>query len=138
MIRSLLAALLLIAVGPAALAQTAQPSANLTISWTHPTVNTDGSPIPATGAAALVKTQVWITASATPPAAGVAPTAEVTPLGTATVQTVVADYGAKLFVFLKDCNTVNCGVFSVPVSKDMPPAPTPGVPTSVTLTIVLK
>lgn len=107
-------------------------AATATINWTAPTAAVDGSAL--TGQQAITSYQVWLSTSTIPGTTTSTPTVTITGTATTTTQTVTAAPGATLFARVKACNSVDCSDFSVESTKQLP-LNTPGVPTSVTITL---
>jgi len=120
-----------------AYAQTA--TASVVLKYTMPTVNTDGTTIPATGPNSLAKVQVWL--SLTPWATDVdvsgPPTSEAAP-GTTSTSQFAASVGDTVYARVKVCNLAgNCGPTSNQASGVVKAA-TPGSATMNTVEITLK
>lgn len=110
---------MLLAAGPAL-------AANLVVSWTNPTTNTDGTPIPVTGAGSLTGTRVeWGTCSGT--AFGIKSGEVTAPAGvsTATITNVgPGTWCARAF----SRNTYGTESVASNVASKIVPAPVPNPP----------
>ncbi len=110
-------------------------AANITVSWVLPTQATDGTPL--TGAQALSSVQVFLALAPIADNSTAAPTATLTATATTTNQVITASAGQTIYARIKVCNSGGCSVFSNQASKLVPVA-VPGVPTNVTITLVLE
>lgn len=131
MMFALLGALLFVGV---AQAQTAQGFA--TISWTLPTLDTNGQPL--TGANALTSVQLFISPTSIASGSAMAPSVTLPSAG----GTIPPNYtytgvsGSTIFVRAKACNAAGCSVLSTQASAVLPfPSAPPAPPTSVTITL---
>lgn len=114
----------------------AQVPATVTLNWTLPTTNTDGTAIPATGANALAKVEGWISTSAIPASPTTAATFTLTPAGVTTTQTVSVPAGSTVRTRLRACN--NAGLCSVLTNEVSTVAPgQPGTISNVAIQITL-
>lgn len=104
------------------------------IDWTLPTQAVDGSAL--TGNQALTKVQVWVASATIPLTTSAVPTVELGPGVTSTSQTITIPAGGAAFVRLKACNAGGCSAFTNEVSVPVPVA-VPGLPTTVTIKIVV-
>lgn len=134
--RFLLALLAALAFVPAN-AQTVPGSVNL--NWTLPTTGctvgvTPCDSKPLTGSSALTSVQVFVSGSPILDTSTMIPTATLAPGATTGQVTMSVTNGSTLYARIKACNTT-CGPFSAQVSKLISLDITPGVPTSVTITI---
>jgi hypothetical protein len=109
----------------------AQTARSVTISWSAPTLATDGTPL--TGTQSLTKYQVFLSTTSIPVTSSMAPTVEVQG-SLQTVQSFNVPVGGTLFVRVKACNLQACSDFSNEVSKPFP-ATGPNPPTNVTVTL---
>lgn len=110
--------------------------ATITVTWTLPTLNTDGSAIPATGGDALAKVEGWISTAVIPNVPTTAPTFTVTPAGTTTVQTVTVAPGATVRVRIRAVNNSNAASDLTNEVTVVAPAK-PGLPTNVKIQIAI-
>lgn len=111
------------------IAHAAQP--NVTVSWSAPTLATDGSSL--TGAQAITKYEVFIATASIPDNVTGTPTATVTS-GTTTTQPITASPGATIFARVRACNAAGCSVLTTEASKVLP-LNSPIPPTNVTITL---
>ncbi len=107
-------------------------AAEVTVGWALPTTATDGTAL--TGAQALTSVQVFLATSAN--ANMTTPTATLTATSTTTTQTFSASPGQTIYARVKACNSAGCSAYSAEVAKPVP-VTVPGVPTSVTITLVI-
>jgi hypothetical protein len=115
---------------------TAQVPATVSLNWTLPTQNTDGSAIPSTGANALAKVEGWIATTAIPASPTTPATFTLTPAGVTTTQTVSVAAGSTVRARVRTCN--NAGLCSVLTNEVTVVAPgQPGTITNVTIQITL-
>lgn len=123
----------LLTAGSLAHAQTVPAVANL--SWTLPTQNSDGTPIPASGANSLVRVEGFLSAAVIAAVPAGTPTFTLTPIVTTTSQTFPIAAGGTVHVRLRVCNAALCSDLSNEVTILAPGKP--GVPTNVTISITL-
>jgi hypothetical protein len=115
---------------------TAQVPASVTLNWTLPATNTDGTTIPASGANALAKVEGWISTTTIPSSPTTAATFTLIPAGVTTTQTVSVPAGSTVRARLRACN--NAGLCSVLTNEVTVVAPgQPGSITNVTIAITL-
>ena len=129
-----LLALFALTVASLAYAQTVPGSATLT--WTNPTTSVDG--VPLTGANALTGIEVhWATAPIAD--TDLTRTAQVTLTGTAqtTQQTIQVTNGSTLYFRVRAVRGTEKSGYSNQASKLIALSTVPGVPTSLTVTIVI-
>lgn len=115
------------------------PTASVVVKYTMPTVNTDGTSIPATGPNSLAKVQVWLSLTPWAVDADVSgpPTSEAAP-GTSSTSQFSASVGDTVYARVKVCNVAgNCGPASNQASGVVKAA-TPGAATMNTVEITLK
>ena len=134
----LLAALALLCLGFAAHAQTV--TGKLDLSWQLPTTGCtvgvtpcDNSPL--TGTSALTAVNVYISTSPIPDNSTMAPTLALGPAVTTATHTMQVTNGATLYARVRAINSAGASGFSNQVSKLITLPVTPGVPTSVTITL---
>ncbi len=134
----LLSGLLVVAVALAAIlfamgasAQAVPGSAAL--SWTLPTTSVDG--VALTGTNALTGIEVYIATSPIADTSSAAPTLTLSGSATSATHTMQVTNGATLYARLKAVNASGKSAFSNQVSKVVQLSTTPGVPTSVTITL---
>lgn len=118
-------------------AQTA--AADVTINYTLPTTNTDGTAIPATGPNSIAKVRFFLSTSSVPAdLSGLTPTLEAPPGSTNTVSGFSAAVGDVIHIRAQVCNAAGtCGLASNEVTKTVVAA-TPGAATINTITITIK
>lgn len=121
-----------------AFAQTSA-SAEITLDWMNPVLNTDGTAVPATGDDSLARAKIWIDSVAIP-AAPVKNPIEVSYITGGVVQkfttTVQLPAGGTAFIRMSVCNLGGtCSGLSDMITRVIPVIHTPGKPTSVTFTI---
>jgi len=131
--RLLFAAILL---GASLAAHSQQISGNATVTWTLPTTNTDGTAIPATGATALTKVQIFAETATIPNNFAGAPKTEVGPGAVTGQVTMTVSNNTTVYIRVKVYNIAVCSDFSNEATK-LITIPKPGVPTTVTFTVVI-
>lgn len=113
-------------------AQTSQKS--IRIGWVLPTTFDDGSALlPAN----ITKIQVFMANASIADTSTMAPTVELTGAPITTTRTFTAFAGGTIYARLKACTAEGCSPFSAQVSVATP-LPKPGIPTSVTIELVLQ
>ena len=135
--RVLIGALALFALTVASLAYAQTVPGSATLTWTNPTTSVDG--VPLTGANALTGIEVhWATA----PIADTDLTraAQVTLTGTAqtTQQTIQVTNGSTLYFRVRAVRGTEKSAFSNQASKLIQLSTVPGMPTTLTVTIVIQ
>lgn len=138
MIRRLIAGLagiLLAALTPLALAQTPPAiPAQLTLNCVAPSVNTDGS---AVWAGEITSYRIWIDTKPIPDAPSTDPTVTVSGTTLTVTQALAVAAGSTLHARIQTCDGMDCSVLTNEVTAPVT-LPTPGVPTSVTIKIVIN
>lgn len=115
-------------------AQTQPPvTASAQVTWTLPTLTTDGKPL--TGADALTKLQVFASPATIPDSTSATPTAELGPTATSYAYTTIVPNGTTLYFRLRAC-IQQCGALSNEASKLIRVA-IPGVATGVSVTVTV-
>jgi Flp pilus assembly pilin Flp len=140
--RRFLTGLLAALIASVAVAQASTVSDAMTISWTAPPTDAQNGNALAGSTNAITGYNIYVSTT-TLTAVPTAPTATVgVSNGTvaATVSaTLTETVGTNLFVYVTACNSSGCGALSVPGTYLVePPAAVPGVPTNVTITVVIK
>jgi hypothetical protein len=138
-IRKAFAALVAVALAAScsvAGAQTSTPAtvpASATLGWVLPTVGSD-SVTPLTGGEALTGVNIYVSTSAIPDAPTGPATITLSAASTTTAYSATVAVGSTLHFRLAACNAFGCSALTPEVTKVVTGS-TPGIPTSVTVSI---